>query len=318
MIKTLDDAFIEFMEIGCLGLSSETVRWYRRRLRCMVDFIGPEKPINEVTLSELLHFRAYLESRERQYGTSESTRPAIEKNLSPYTVHSYIRTIKRFFKWLVEVGILETSPTLKLKLPKLPKKIRNGISEDELQAILEAARLGLTEYPERDYALLCFLEATACRRAGAANLRLGDIDLESGDPRLARRAWVREKGDKERVVFLDDRAWQALKNWIRIRPSIDDDHVFLARSLGQAWHAITAVGIAAILKRYKNRLGLNGRVSPHQWRHRWARKMLQSGMDVSHVSMILGHEDVSTTVRFYGGVGTDELQQVYDRARDNS
>jgi integrase/recombinase XerC len=215
---------------------------------------------------------------------------------------------RRLFKWLYKRGILVANLAADLELPKLPRHLRNGISDDNLLAILDSARNN-----PRDYAILMFLAITGARRAGVSNLLLEHLNLGAEDARLRRRVTVLEKGDKERIVLLNQEALEALEAWLLVRPEVADRHVFLGQRPGEDWHPLTPSGISQIVERYKQRLGLTGRTSPHQWRHRFCRRKLQQGMDLSQVSQLAGHEDPAITIRFYGGFDIDQLQASFDQ-----
>ena len=291
--------------------SPDTQEWYRKRLMGLVSELGESRLLIDVMEVDLLSWSMRLGERKSMYGGA-GTRPAVKGGLSPYTLHGYIRAVKRLFKWLTKAGAFDADPSEILKLPTLPKQGRKGISDKNVQAILTAAK---TE--PRDYALLYFLESTGVRRGGIEDLRFDDLNLESGDLRLRRRATVREKGEKAREVVMSLRALEVLETWLTMRPDIGDDHVFLGHSPGQPWHALSDAGISSIVSRYKRRLKLKGPCSPHQWRHRWFRSMIHHRMPLGQVSQLGGHADVKTTIAFYGQFDTDSLQESYDSAYED-
>lgn len=305
-VATVGDAIETFLRIEMADKSAQTAHWYRVRLLALAEWLGPARPLTAVLELELDEYRAALAGRGRK------DRRDLPK-ISAYTLHGHVRAVRRFFRWLYQRDILPADLGRDLKLPKLPRQGRKGISEGNLAAILAAAQDNGGEYAARDYALLLFLESTGVRRGGIEGLLLSDLMVGEDNERLRRRASVREKGNKERTVIMSRQALEALLAWLDVRPAVDDDHVFLGRSPGQEWHALTAGGISGIVSRYKARLGLKGDCSPHQWRHRWARHHLHLGMELSQVSQLLGHEDVSITVRFYGQFTMDQLQEAYDR-----
>lgn len=306
---TLGAAVEVFLRAEMIGLSPETAIWYRRRLEALVFAFGPGRLLVDLMEADLVEYYARLHERDMLY--EGSSHPDQAGSLSPYTLHGHLRAIKRLFKWLFRKGILPVDIAVDLTMPRLPRQGRKGISEANLAAILDAAR----EDP-RDYALLRFLESTGVRRGGIEDLRLGDLNLDSGDERIRRRATVREKGEKERTVIMSRESLQSLQAWLAVRPDVTYDQVFLGHSPGQPWHGLSAEGISGIIARYVRRLGLQGACSPHQWRHRWARHRLHKGMELSQVSQLLGHSDVSVTVKFYGQFTVDQLQEAYDRYED--
>jgi integrase/recombinase XerD len=272
----------------------------------MAAALGNSRPLADILEADLSAWYSGLSGQNVRYREHPS-RPVIQGGLSVCTLRGHLRAVKRFFTWLYKKGILSADLGAGLVLPRLPHFGRKGISEGDLRAILEAARPNV-----RDYALLRFLEASGCRRGGLAELRLSDLNLDSAEPRLQRRVTIREKGERERTVVLTPNALAALKAWLVIRVDLPDDHVFLGRSPGQDWRPLSAGGISSLLRRYKEFLGLRGACSPHQWRHRFCRKRLQEGMDLSRVSQLAGHLDPAITIRYYGQFSLDALQDGYD------
>ena len=293
-----------FLRLELASLSTETVRWYKQRLYGLSKYLGDERSLMTVLGVDLLQWYADLAGKEICYGVS---RPEVEMKLSPDTLRGHVRAAKRFCKWTQSSRILGDDLGRDLRLPKIPKRGKKGISEGNLRAIIEASRSN-----PRDYALIRFIESTGCRRAGAAGLLLSDLSLDVDNPRLRRRALVREKGDKERVVLLTPNSLKALIAWLEVRPVVVYENVFLGKRQGGEWCPISPDGVSQVFKRYKKKLGLTGECSPHQWRHRFCRKRLQEGLDLSRVSQLAGHEDPQITIRFYGGFAIDDLQDGYD------
>jgi integrase/recombinase XerD len=305
---TLRQAIDAFLRNELSGLSEATKSWYRCSLYPFANQVGGDRLLSDLMEVDLLEWYEALNSRTHRYVGSVS-RPEIEGGLSPDTRHAHVRAVKRLFKWLYEKGVLTANLAADLKLPRLPRGGRKGIKDDHVQSILEAARGNV-----RDYALLMFIEATGARRGGAANLLLSDLNLDSEDELIRRRVVVREKGDNERTVIMTPEALEALLAWLAERPLVPDEHVFLGRLPGKAWKPLSKTGITELVRRYKERLALTGKTSPHQWRHRWFRKLLNNGMGLKKASQLGGHSSVVVTDRFYSDFDIDELQESYDRA----
>lgn len=309
---TLRQAVDGFLQVEMVNRSPQTARWYKARLDSMVQAIGDDRPLGDVLEVDLIAYQVQLANRQQMHGSEKSSRKKkVDKPLSKFSLHGHVRAMRRFFKWLHTRGVLGADLSANLELPKLPKQGRKGISEANLRAILAAAQGNI-----RDYAIISFLESTAARRGGVADLRLSDLSLDETDDRLRRRASVREKGEKERTVILSPAALQALEAWLAVRPAAPYDHVFLG-AVGDFWHPLKPRGISEIIRRYKDKLGLQGPCSPHQFRHRWARHRLQKGMELGQVSQLLGHQDVKVTIDFYGQFNVDQLQDTYDKFLDD-
>lgn len=295
-----------FLVAECGGLSPLTQAWYHKRLYPMAESLGKDRPLASIMETDLIQWYSDLANRQERYVTGNS-RPTIQGGLSKDTLHGYVRACRRFFKWIFKKGILAVDVSADLKLPRLPRRGRRGIGDIYAKMILDAAK----DNP-RDYALVRFLETSGARRAGAAGLLLSDLSLNADD-RIRRRVVIREKFDKERPVILTPGAFEALRAWLKVRPAVHDEHVFLGRQPGRDWMPLTVGGISAILRRYKTKLGIQGSCSPHQWRHRWCRVMLQRGMPLALVSQLAGHETVAITAEFYGRFEISKLQESFDR-----
>ncbi|MFZ5821643.1 MAG: tyrosine-type recombinase/integrase [Chloroflexota bacterium] len=283
---TLSLAVASFLAAQTAEKSPQTRLWYAARLNLLAQSLGGDRPLESVLECDLIAWSVTVN----------------QSNLAPDTKHGYIRAARRFCHWLYQRDLVPMDLARDLRLPHLPPRARKGISDENARAILEAAR----DHP-RDYSLLLFLESTNARRGGIADLRLGDLDLNAPPP-LNRRATVREKTG-ERVVIMSPTCLATLLKWLPLRRSITD-HIWHNETTGAP---LLPSGISEILKRYKERLGLSGPCSPHQWRHRWCRARLQAGMPLAQVSQLAGHKSVLVTSSFYGVFALDELAQAYDR-----
>ena len=168
----------------------------------------------------------------------------------------------------------------------------------------------------RDFAVLSFLAVTGCRLGGLAHLMLSDLRLDDLDPRIQRRAYVVEKGKKGRYVFLDQEAVDALRSWLAVRPECADNHVFIGCANGQTdRHALREGGLYEVVKRYAMKAGVKGNDalwSPHQWRHRFGRRWLERGGDLSRLAQLMGHSTSQITSEHYGQLEIDLLQDGFD------
>ncbi len=260
--------------------SPATIAWYRQRLAGLEAQLG-QKRIDQVSISDLRSWRASFSQRD---------------NFSAWTLHGHVRAARRLFAWLVQEGRLKVSPAKRLELPRLTYEPRKGIEYGDMLKMITAAR----DSP-RDYALVLFLADSACRCGGVASLRVGELELARG------RATVCEKGSKSRQVFLQQRTCDALRSYLKGRSS---GPVFLNQWTGRA---LKPGGIYQVLKRLAICAGVTERWNPHNWRHGAARGMLRRGANLAQVSQILGHSDVSVTVKFYGSFVDDELKAAHTR-----
>lgn len=284
---TVTNAISSFLSIALMGKAEQTKIWYRDRLSLLASVIGKDRPLSEILEIDLIAWRESIEKR----------------NLSPDTIHGYVMATRRLFRWLFKCGIISMDLTTELYLPRLPRRGRKGISDENAQRILDEAE----RHSTRDFAMLLFMASTSARRGGVAGLLLTDLRLDQSEP-FCRQARVFEKGQKERTVIMDALTISALRVWLAIRPA-GSDHVFVSVE----GMPLTAEAVSEVVDRYKRRLGLVGNCSPHQWRHRWFRRMISNRMPLAQAAQLGGHESVDITYRYYGQFAFDELAEAYDR-----
>ena len=228
------------------------------------------------------------------------------------SVARQLAAVRNFHRFLVAEGRRVDDPTSDLEGVRVPAGLPKALSEDEVQALIDAV-VGDGPVALRDRALLEFLYATGARVSEACGLSIGDVDLEDG---LVR---VYGKGSKERLVPVGSMARTALGRWLdegrpelvptRWRRRGDADAVFLDKRGGRlsrqaAWAAIV---------RHGHKVGLDERLSPHVLRHSCATHMLDHGADLRIVQEMLGHASISTT-QVYTRVSQERLVEQYRSA----
>ncbi len=286
----LSQALEEFL-LATLGeISPETQRWYSHRIASLIEYLG-DPSVDNVTPHDLWRWRAHL--------LGQDAPPSYPYTAS--TVNGFIRAVRRFFKWLVRVGTLNTNPAQDLKFIREPDHDPKAISEQDLAKLLEAA-----EENSRDYAIIAFLADTGCRAGGLVTLTMERLDLES------MWAVVEEKhrgGSRTRVVFFSEFTRDALRRWLEVRPDVESDYVFLS----VRGTPLSVSGLYQLLKRRATQAGLKGRFNPHAFRHGFARALLKRGASLDTVSKLMGHSSVEVTSRFYARWARSELAEMHRR-----
>lgn len=259
------------------GKTRRTLGLYSDVTGKFCDFLG-DKPLASVTQGGV---RSYLVSME---------------GCSPVTVNIHFRVLRSFFNFLVRNEYIERSPLAGMKEPKTPKIFPYVLSEDEVAALLKAARPN-----QRDYAIIVFLLDSGVRASELVGLTLDDVNLAT------RSAKVYGKGQKERMVFLSKPATKALARWLSVRETDEyEDSLFLNRR----GEALTSSGVLQLVKRLGKKAGLdNKRVSPHKIRHTFASMFIRSGGSPFVLQRMLGHSDIAMSLRYVHMTGDDVFQE---------
>lgn len=272
------------------GLSRNTVAAYGQDLDALRDFLeASQLPFTDLDEEGLMLFVALL----RQRGDSSRT---LARRLS---------SLRQFCEWCTEQQLLSGNPLALVDGPKLPARLPDVLSRQDMDALLRApvtigdnAKLG-----RRDDAMLELLYAAGLRVSELVNLRPLDLDLQRGVVRVC------GKGDKERLVPLHDVAIAKLHDYLRfVRQGFNpvDDAVFLNRS----GKRLTRQGVWKLIKRYALVAGIRQNISPHALRHAFATHLLEGGADLRSVQMLLGHADMAAT-EIYTHVQALRLRQAH-------
>lgn len=308
----LSDAVSSFLDAREGVTSDENLRWYKPRLRSLVEALG-DVEVASISTRDLRRWRKGLLGQKQRW-QDHPYRPTTNGGLSPHTIRGYIRAVRTLFNWLEAEGDLSRNPARRLEQVQKPKEPPKDISQEDALRILEAAADGGNA---RDYAILRFLADTGCRVGGIGvnakkrgGLRLRDLHLEPDD-KGRYRALVREKGRggqrKARFVYFGAQTAQALAAYLEVRPETDSDRVFLGQRVGRPGEPLGSAGIHRMIQRYARGLGIEGHWNPHAWRHAFAHGALKRGLDISIVSQLLGHSGIQVTVESYGIWADEEL-----------
>lgn len=247
-----------------------TRRSYRYPLIDMRNHLGPARPLTDVAPVDLVRYMQNVRNRESVQ--------------SPSTINKYIKTIRRFFNWAVDLKLLESSPASALKREKTPRLIDRdkAMTDEELDRLLDWAKW----FP-RKHALVLFLADTGCRAGGAAGVKVSALDVDNAT------AEVIEKGDKKRPVFYGHACARALRTWLIRRDGAAGEYVFSHHG-----EPISAAAVSQIIRRMCLACGIRS-LGSHSFRHRKGYQLADKRIAVSIAATALGHEAVETTLNHY-------------------
>ncbi len=227
--------------------------------------------------------------------------------LSPRTSARRLSALRQFHRFLLAEGVRGDDPTSVLDAPRLGRPLPKLLGEEEMTALIAAARRRSGPEGAR---LLCIVEllyATGLRVSELVTLPLARLKDE-------RVLIVRGKGGKERLVPLSEPARAALAAYSAVRGAFlrqGEDSRFLFPSRGGDGH-LTRRRCGQLLKELALAAGIDpARVSPHVLRHAFASHLLGHGADLRSVQKMLGHADIATT-QIYTHVLEDRLRSLVE------
>ncbi len=214
-------------------------------------------------------------------------------------------TLRIFFKYLTsQIHLLETNPAEMLDSPKVKNALPKHLSlEDSIQLL--SAVDGANK--ERDYCILTLFLNCGMRLSELCGLNLSDIRAD-GTMRLL------GKGNKERIVYINDACATAIRDYLAVRPNdainyADRNALFISRNKKR----ISNKTVQHIVKTYLEKAGLGDKgYSTHKLRHTAATLMYQHGdVDIRVLKDILGHANLGTT-QIYTHISNQQIKNAID------
>jgi integrase/recombinase XerD len=297
--ETARSSFIDHLRIE-RGLSENSLLSYARDLRYFIEFLqNSGVDVVSVTSTTLSEFEVWLKDRNLAISSINRTNSAV-KSFLIYCAREYDLNL----------------PTGEITSHKVARKLPKALTIDEVAQLIESARSLGNSSSLRDVALLELLYSTGGRVSEIIGINMSDLAKVESENEIIQTIKLRGKGSKERIVPIGSFALTALDNYlIRVRPELlakgvrNESALFLNSRGGRlsrqsAWNIVLHAAKAC---------GLEGKVSPHVFRHSYATHLLDGGADIRVVQELLGHSSVTTT-QIYTLVTIHKIRQSYSSA----
>ena len=254
---------------------------YIKRIRGMVPDDMPDEDISildididfirSITLNDIYEFMNYAKD---------------ERHNSNKTRARKTTAIRMFFRHLTDyTHQLDTNPAQNLDTPKAKKTLPKYLT---LEQSIELLKSVSGEFAQRDYCMIVLLLNCGLRRAELAGLNIRDIRPDN-------TLRVCGKGNKERVVYLNEACQDAIAQYLKVRP-VDGVQDKNALFLSRLKKRISLQGVHYVVKGYLQHIPGAEEFSTHKLRHTAATLMYQhGGVDIRVLKDILGHENLGTT-----------------------
>lgn len=233
------------------------------------------------------------------------------KELGIRTKNHHLTVLRAFLRYLIREEELEVYPPDRVTRFKEDQRKVKVLFSDELERLLSAPDY-TTKEGKRDRAILHLFFSTGLRLSELRSLNRRDLNFKT------REISVRGKRGKIRVVFLSDKAVEALQEYLDSRldhllPLFIRNHVKAVNSMppGENFR-LSRISIYNGVKKYARAAGIVSDPSPHTLRHSFATDLLLHGADLRSVQEMLGHKDLSTT-QIYTHVTNPRLKEVHQK-----
>jgi len=272
------------MDCEIKSRTSPTLQSYEHHLRVLSSLLQEVCEVTELEQVTVIHLRQCVQYLLTKPVRSASLRPN-DTVLSTNSVRGHVRVWKAFFTWCFREELIDVNPTVRLTPPKPEKRIKPTLSPEHIEKMLNSCDLS-TDMGFRDYVILLLLFDTGIRLAEICALKVRDVQ----DTYIK----VYGKGRREREVGIHPEVSKLLWKYIhkhRFPQKEGEVYLFVGRR-----GPLHKTGLQEILERIQRASGLGDvHISPHVFRHTFAKMYLERGGDLFSLSREMGHSDVSIT-----------------------
>jgi integrase/recombinase XerD len=285
------DLFISYLAVE-KGLSGNTRSAYSRDLVRYLDFLeksGRQKP-SDVSQADIAAFMGTLQ----------------KLSIGPRSRARCLSAIRMFHKFLMIENYADCNPATIIEAPRMLHKLPQFLDGREVDALFAACNSDHGE-DMRDRAMLELLYATGLRVSELVNLKLREVNLDSG------YLMTVGKGNKERLVPIGESARVRVATYLdKVRhgndPQRQNPYLFLSRLGG----AMSRQAFWNIIKKRAQLAAIRKNISPHTLRHSFATHLLENGADLRSVQIMLGHADLAST-QIYTHVTRERLKRLHQQ-----
>ena len=281
------DLFLSHLEV-VRHLSPHTISSYKRDLTAFFTFLKEKHDSGEEVRDH--DIRGFVAQERR-------------RDLSARSIQRALSSIRSFFNYLLDEGIVETNPAANISSPKSTQLLPKALDTDLVKRLLDFKPQGDIEI--RDKAMVELLYSSGLRLSELCSLNMDSISVRERSCRVV------GKGNKTRDLPVGEKAIQSLRDWLLVRKNISSDSN-KALFLNKNGKRISTRSVQLRLERLSKKRGLP-MVNPHMLRHSFASHILESSGDLRAVQEMLGHSDIGTT-QIYTKLDFQHLSKVYDDA----
>ncbi len=264
-------------------------------------------------MADLKKFVAY-----KDFATVKEIAATTEKDIEDYiqlltkegkaysSIARVTASLKKFFEYCVEMGIMAKNPAGKVEAPQVKRKLPATLTTEQVVKLLEAPD-DKTDKGIRDRAMLEIMYASGARVSEMTSLVVSDVSMKSETVSLF-------SSGKRRTVPLGRAAMDAVTRYVKeARPRIanaDKTDVLFLNAHGEP---LTRQGFWKIIKKYIGEAGIRSDVTAQTLRHCFALHLLENGADAGSVSEMLGYSSIAPT-RIYTDIIDSRIKKVYKEA----
>ena len=278
-ISRLQDTLVEYQKhLGKCDLSQVTIKGYVGDMRQFASWLSDRR-------------RTSLLDANGEDIRSYCSELAVARGYPPATVNRRLQSIRKFYGYALERGLVEDNPSLGIKLLPQPRsQVARGLNESEIEGLLNAVRQGPPRLVKRDYAIIQVMLQTGIRVGELTRLQLSDLSF-SEDRGILR---IQGRGDcEDREIPLNNSVRKAVGAYLEERSTASNDHLFLSTK----GDPLSVRSVQRLVNTHAQAASLE-KVSTHTLRQTCGQYMLRDTGDLALVAKLLGHKRLETAIKY--------------------
>ena len=270
--------FLEYLEDD--GMTRNTIEGYVKNVELYLKWFQETKDM-EFTKLHRENVREYISYLKNL------------KKYKPKTINTKINALSKFNDYLLEEEIQMDYVIMNKDFMKIQEPYAS-LSKFKVKDIEKFRQIVLESGSKRNYALVTLLAYAGLRISEALDIQMKDVNFST------REIIVRGKGEKTRIVFMNDKVKEALQSYLNERAGTEQSYIFVSNRRKR----LNRTTINKLFKKYSDELGYT--ITPHDLRHFFCSHALESGLSVHEVANQAGHSNIHTTL-LYAHPNRDEL-----------
>jgi integrase/recombinase XerC len=224
------------------------------------------------------------------------------------SINRKIATLRKYFKFLLQEGVIQVNPASKINTPKIPKNLPVIVEDVRLIQMLDENEVFGKDFKGvRDKLIIELLFGTGMRLSELLGIKETDINVYEGTVK------VLGKRNKERIIPINKELKLLLTEYLELKKNQNFNNNSLTLIVTDKGANAYAKLIYLTVQKYLSYISTQEKKSPHVLRHTFATSLLNRGADLNAIKELLGHANLSAT-QIYTHNSVERLKSIYKQA----
>lgn len=296
------ERFIKYIQFE-KRYSPHTVQAYRSDLEQFITFLNNPQKQDPAPEPVITHPSQITHHLIRNWMVE-----LMNNELTARSVNRKIATLRKYFKFLLQEGIITSNPASKINTPKAPKNLPVVVEDARLTQMLDDKEIFTDDFKGiRDKLVIETLFGTGIRLAELLGLKETDINIYEGTIK------VLGKRNKERIIPINSELKRLMADYMALKKNQNFDNNSLTLLVTSKGADAYPKMIHLIVQKYLSYISTQDKKSPHVLRHTFATTLLNRGADLNAIKELLGHANLSAT-QIYTHNSVERLKSIYKLA----